>query len=354
MPNNKRIKDLLLREYVDSLTGSRFSIVSDETDAYFVVDLQGDFIFASPCCKQLFGRSSSELTGMNLYDFLPSGKISIAQETAQSFELPAGMQPNGQAEVSMLMFPIFYHRELIGKFVLLNDITNLNRIETQNNLEQSILSEKLTAAGHLAAGIAHEIRNPITAIKGFLKLMKGNRADADRFYDVVFGEINRIEVIITELLLLAKPSQIKMERLNVRTLLDQTTKLMEPQALLRSVEISRHDGLRNPEIFADENQIKQVLINLMKNAIEAMADGGALRIEAENIDDAVRIRVVDNGPGIPEDVLGRIGEPFFTTKEGGTGLGVLVSKQIIENHLGRFAIQSGKDGTCVEIVLPQI
>ena len=265
-------------------------------------------------------------------------------------------------EVNVTTLPIFSNNEQIGKYVVIKDISAIKRRrkqrdlyleEKRKNLELSIQVEKLSVTGQLAAGIAHEIRNPVTAIKGFLQLINDGHVTINKYYPVINSEINRIETIINELLILAKPYNKSYQKEDICTILQQVIHLMESQALLNNIEIECRLTEEKTKVICDSNQMKQVFINIIKNAIEAMPNGGKLYIETNIIGDSfVQIGVIDNGFGIPEDLLNRIGEPFFSTKENGTGLGIVVSKQIIEEHKGCFEINTSSQGTCIEVTLP--
>lgn len=214
------------------------------------------------------------------------------------------------------------------------------------------ISEKQAVAGQLAAGVAHEIRNPITAIKGFLKLIRVEQEKPSSYFSIIESEIERIEVILRELMVLAKPSDLKYERLCIDSVIKKVLTLMESQALLNNIEVEHNLQFSNIDILGDENQLKQVFVNYIKNAIEAMPHGGKLLIEGIQCDQKVCIRIVDEGGGIPPEVQARMGEPFFTTKENGTGLGMIVSSQIIKEHKGSLRILSSCEGTRIEVIFP--
>jgi two-component system, sporulation sensor kinase A len=154
-------------------------------------------------------------------------------------------------------------------------------------------------------------------------------------------------------MVLATPIKKKYEKLTIRLLLEQVLALMESQVLLNNIQVEKRYNLKEESIFGDENQLKQVFINYIKNAIEAMPDGGKLVVEGSMYaNENVQIRIIDQGCGIPADIIDRISEPFYTTKENGTGLGMPVSYQIIEEHKGKINIKSSTDGTCIEVNLP--
>ena len=234
--------------------------------------------------------------------------------------------------------------------VILRDISERKQTE-----ELMLKSEKLSIAGQLAAGIAHEIRNPLTAIKGFLQLMKPTMEENEHYFEIVFSELSRIELILSELLMLAKPQQNAVkERVNLKKIISEVTALLETQANLKGIFIKtdyEHDSMY---INGDQNQLKQVFINLIKNAVESMPDGGTVHIIMTEDEYSVNVTVKDEGDGIPENVLKRIGEPFLTTKEKGTGLGLMVTFNLIKNHQGAIQVDSNPDrGTAFHITFPK-
>lgn len=234
--------------------------------------------------------------------------------------------------------------------VILRDISERKQTE-----ELMLKSEKLSIAGQLAAGIAHEIRNPLTAIKGFLQLMKPTMEENEHYFEIVFSELSRIELILSELLMLAKPQQNAVkERVNLKKIISEVTALLETQANLKGIFIKtdyEHDSMY---INGDQNQLKQVFINLIKNAVESMPDGGTVHIIMTEDEYSVNVTVKDEGDGIPENVLKRIGEQFLTTKEKGTGLGLMVTFNLIKNHQGAIQVDSKPDrGTAFHITFPK-
>ncbi|MBM6619654.1 ATP-binding protein [Bacillus suaedaesalsae] len=217
-----------------------------------------------------------------------------------------------------------------------------------------IKSEKLSIAGELAAGIAHEIRNPITSIKGFLQLMQSSEYEKEIYFDIMSSEINRIELILSELLMLAKPQATQTAPRDVTMILEDVVALMQPEAILKNVHIQVMAEIEQAVVDCEENQLKQVFINFIKNAIEAMPDGGVLNIIVTNSSsNELSLQFTDQGCGIPEELISKLGQPFYTTKEKGTGLGFMVSKRIIENHHGTVDIHSKlNEGTTIEVKLP--
>ncbi len=219
--------------------------------------------------------------------------------------------------------------------------------------EMMIKSEKLAIAGQLAVGVAHEIRNPLTSLKGFVHLMKNGESGNIKYLDVMTSELNRIELIVSEMLVLAKPQAISFKMKDLNDIMQDVIALIEPQANMNNIEIDLKNDLQNVLVECDENQLKQVFINTLKNALEAMPNGGKINVWIKQMEDRILVRIVDYGCGIPKERMSKLGEPFYTTKEKGTGLGLMISHKIIENHQGCMNIDSEVDkGTVVDIMLP--
>ncbi|WP_409253032.1 ATP-binding protein [Bacillus sp. SCS-153A] len=218
-------------------------------------------------------------------------------------------------------------------------------------------AEKLNTLGELAASIAHEVRNPLTVVKGFLQLMKGQEKqqnDNYKYLSLVLSELARAEAIINDYLNFAKPQFEKIERLDLSVTLSDVVALLHPLAIKQGVEL--HSDLEEGVyLFTDRNQIKQALVNIIKNAIEATDHGGRIDVSLKSEGQEAGITVKDNGKGMTKEQLSRIGTLFYTTKDKGTGLGTMVSLRIIEAMEGKLTYHSepGK-GTEVKISLPLV
>jgi len=233
--------------------------------------------------------------------------------------------------------------------VIIRDIS-----ERKKNEELLINSEKLYVAGQLAAGIAHEIRNPLTSLKGFIQLLSSGRGNIDHFYDIMKTELIRIDSIVSELLMLSKPQVYEFVHKDAYQMMTDTVNLLETQAILHNVIIELHADHRPLWVCGVENQLKQAFINVLKNAIEAMHNGGSVTINMSlDPDLGVLIRIKDEGAGMPAQQLSKIGQPFYTTKDKGTGLGLMVTYKIINNHQGHITAESELGvGTTFIIQLP--
>ncbi|MEH7375790.1 ATP-binding protein [Neobacillus drentensis] len=251
-------------------------------------------------------------------------------------------------EVSSL-FIVFGGKEAvlsIGK-----DITEKME-ETERLLQKS---EKLALLGQMAAGIAHEIRNPLTSIKGFIQLLRTNTRK-EEYFDILLTELDRINDIVGEFLVLAKPTAAVYKTQDIKILLMDVVTLINNQSLLNNVQIFVEYDNDLPLISCEENQLKQVFLNLLKNAIEAMPKGGNINVYVMKKEDGkISVQIIDQGVGIPEERISTLGEPFYTTKEKGTGLGLMTCYKIIEGHNGELNIYSKiNEGTTIEIILPTI
>ncbi|WP_066056633.1 ATP-binding protein [Robertmurraya korlensis] len=347
----------LLKEFIDTSIKKDFSILSKSKDTFLVICSQGNIKYASQPSEDLFGYLTNHLQRLGLKDLFDTAVLNeehsffegFSQGKRMTFESRIMEKSRKTIDVIVTSLPIYLKDQLIGSYIILEpSIIKKDNNEVIDQLAQ--LSEKRATAGHLAAGIAHEIRNPITAIKGFLRLLKDEYEGNEIYYGVIDSEIERIELILKELMVLAKPNKQKYEKVNIQLLLDQVVTLMESHALLNNIQLLKNYHLDNALLMGDNNQLKQVFINYIKNAIEAMPAGGNIHIEGRVLTDlSIEVTIIDEGSGMQKEVLDRVGELFFTTKENGTGLGMLVSQQIIKEHKGTILIKSNSGGTCIKV-----
>ncbi|MCM3664234.1 PAS domain S-box protein [Mesobacillus subterraneus] len=231
-----------------------------------------------------------------------------------------------------------------------NDITEKKKSE-----EMLHRQDKLAAVGQLAAGVAHEIRNPLTSMKGYAEFLQLDEKDPQRqeFIEIILDEIDRVNNIVEEFMVLAKPKAVELEERNIIPIVQNVVSMLKFEARKRNVKLEFDTVEEIVQIECDENRLKQVFLNFMKNGIEAMPDGGDLRVKAEIHDENIVISIQDTGVGIPPETLKKIGEPFYTTKKNGNGLGLMVSFKIIESHNGKVYIESEQNkGTTFKILLP--
>lgn len=335
------------------------SIFNYTTDGIVLFDLDATILNVNPAFEKMTGWNKQELiearhplTPLDELEYVMKCFRDVASGTVPFIEYRGKKirKDGSHIDVIATLSPI---KDDDGKIIaitgLAKDITEF--LKTQEFLHQS---EKLSAVGQLAAGIAHEIRNPLTSLKGFLKLLSPFSNDLiARYISIMENELDRIEQITSELLVLAKPQPSVFKLSNPVELLCHVLTLLESQSNMNNIKIITTFDSHTSIVSCNENQLKQVFLNVIKNAIEAMPSGGILHIYTKMHDQTIVFQIVDNGPGIPQEQLRKIGRPFFSTKDSGTGLGLLVSQRIIKNHQGVMNISSvvGK-GTSVFIALP--
>jgi signal transduction histidine kinase len=242
-------------------------------------------------------------------------------------------------------------------------IEDVDQTQTQLQLsrEHLLQSEKLAMVGKLAAGVAHSIRNPMTSVK--MRLFSLQRtlqlsATQKEDFDVISEEIRHIDAIVRNFLEFSRPPKLKIQKISPSDVVDMAIQLLRHRIESYHVGVELYRKTRLPQIEGDAEQLKEVLVNLIVNACEAMPDGGQIIIqEEEGVTDplgrVVVIRVSDNGPGIPDSILDKVFQPFFSSKEEGTGLGLSIATRIIEDHRGWLHVKAreGK-GTTFTITLP--
>jgi signal transduction histidine kinase len=224
----------------------------------------------------------------------------------------------------------------------------------------------MSAMGGLALNLAHEIRNPLNAAVLQLHLLGRNidkleadettRAALHKRTEIVGDEIGRLNRLLTEFLELARPRVIAREPVHIGRLVDDVLDLERESAAARKIRFERAIPADGCLAIGDREKLKQVVINLVVNALEAMKDGGTLTARVTSTPERVTIAICDTGPGIPPDVLANVFDPFFTTKEAGTGLGLSIVRKIVDAHAGEVRIETergGQDqGTCVVVSIP--
>lgn len=308
--------------------------------------------------------------------------VPVGPETPQTVETMAKLE----AEISL---PIVSKEKLIGilnlgqkedktiysneDLELLSTLTNQAAIAIENarlyeNLKQSQdtlrRADRLSSLGLLTAGLAHEIRNPLVAIRTFTQLLPERYDDAEfreGFQGLALKEVDRICGLVNDLLSFARPSKPNVAPENVSDVVDNISRILETQAKEKGVGIAREFGENLPKVWIDREQMKQVFMNLILNAIQAMKEGGSISIATRCIDrngaepagKFVQIEIRDTGIGIPEESLQHIFDPFFTSKDEGSGLGLAVSHQIVQEHGGFVTVEStvGK-GTAFFVHVP--
>ncbi len=230
--------------------------------------------------------------------------------------------------------------------------------EIKRTQEKLFHAEKLAYVGQLASSVVHEVRNPITAIKTFVEYLPDKFRAQDmgfleRFEAIVPREVQRIENLVRELLDLAKPRQMKKKEIKVAEIVNRTLGLLKDNIQLRGIHLENQCLTDDDRILGDEEQIQQVMLNLILNALDAMQKGGTLSVKVSREDNRIMAAVRDTGCGISPEALKLLFTPFHTTKKNGVGLGLIVTQEIVKQHGGEIQVQSAPGrGTQFSIILP--
>ena len=338
---------------------SKYRLIAENTsDLIMVMDKEHSLTYFSPSHEIVLGYQCCELEAVKLCRFIHPNDVEMFKSTldrmfenkeSESFEFRLSHKNGHWIEFESRCVPVKEHHGDTEHIVIISrDISERKKAE-----EILLQSEKLSIVGELAAGVAHEIRNPLTTIKGFLQLYKWENR-ADEINDLLLSELARIETITSEMLTLGKPQAVQLHHTNLKELVENTLELLSPQALLQNIQFKLYVEEELFDITGEKNQLKQVFLNVLKNAIEAMPDGGNIHISLQKgeLGECI-LSVQDEGCGIPEELLPRLGEPFYSLKEKGTGLGLMICNKIIKQHHGSITYQSkAQQGTLVEIKLP--
>src|SRR5216684_7843569 len=240
--------------------------------------------------------------------------------------------------------------------MILRDIT-----ESRRSTQQTIESERFNALTLLAAGVAHEIGNPLNSLHIHLQLMERNvrkldgpvKAELQESIDIARGEISRLDSIVSQFLRAIRPSKPQLRPENINALVEEAVRFLQPEIKDRDIVVEQELRSDLPLIELDRDQMKQAFYNVIKNSFEAMKRRGILRIRTDMDESHVIVRFTDTGGGISPDNLSRVFEPYFTTKTSGTGLGLLIVRRIIREHGGELSIESReRKGLTLTIRLP--
>jgi signal transduction histidine kinase len=233
-----------------------------------------------------------------------------------------------------------------GLFVVLIDITDSKASEKQRQQ-----FEKLHIIGEMAAGVAHEVRNPMTTVKGFLQLMAAENEN-EKFisrYNLMIGELNRVNDIITQFLDIAKDKPESLEHCSLNHVINAVLPLLETRALKEGKLLELHLSEDLPDLKIDKDEIRQLLLNLINNSLDAMDSGKTIEITTFKNNEHVVLSIKDEGSGIPPDIFDEITNPFFTTKETGTGLGIPICFSIAKRNNAKIDFTSSSEGTTFNI-----
>ncbi len=326
-------------------------VIASMANGLISINAQGLIVSYNDLAVELLGLDESEIRGMDLksvLDFESTG-INNTLTTCQSVidrEINHRIGSEKFVPLAVSVTPIFEAEDqCAGAVIILRDLGEIKKLE-----EKVRRSEKLVAIGKLAAGVAHEIRNPLSSIRGFAQFLRYALKDRpqDREYaETMVTEVDRIDTVVTDLLTFARPMMAERAPTDLNELVSHTVRLAQEDARSREVTIKVDMAPDLNEVLLDADQITQALLNLLLNALHAVKNGGNIHLGACKIDsnnERLRLWVEDDGHGISKDTLNKIFDPFFTTREKGTGLGLPIVHKIVENHNGEIRVESPVPG----------
>lgn len=330
------------------------SIVAFTNESGIITSVNDKFCEISKYSREeLIGQNHSMInSGVHSKDFFKNLWSTIGKGEVWKGEICNRAKDDSTYWVDTTIIPFLNESGKPYQYLAIrNDITEKKKTE-----EFLHRQDKLATVGQLAAGVAHEIRNPLTSIRGYTEFLQMDETRKERleYYDIILDEIDRVNNIVEDFMMLAKPNAFVLEEKNVLQIIKDVLSLFEFEAKKKNIYITFEYSTDIILINCDENRLKQVFINFVKNAIEAMPNGGNLTIQAKEVESQVHIYVTDTGIGIPVEKLKRIGEPFYTTKKNGNGLGLMVTFHIIESHSGKISVESELNkGTTFHIEFPR-
>jgi PAS domain S-box-containing protein len=339
-----------LRKAYDQIETYTGSILTNMTDAVLAINREGKITLFNREAERLFGIGVDEALNKPCEeispDLCPILNKTIQQETIlQNHELSLTIEKKQY----IVWLSVAFLKEQDTAFAVIKDITRQKKLEA--NLKRI---DQLTAMGQLASGVAHEIRNPLNSISMIAQRLhrefepRTDENEYEKLANTMVNESRRINSIIQQFLQFARPSKLQLEKNNICEIIDEITTLIKTEAREKELNIqTRCDHV--PEIMMDRGKFQQVLLNLVRNSMDACSRGGEIKINVEQEDNELIVSISDTGKGIPKDQLSKIFNLYFTTKENGTGLGLSIVQQIISQHNGTIEVrsQAGKGTTFI-------
>jgi two-component system sensor histidine kinase HydH len=349
----------LVNKTLNTMTTYATNVVENMPDGLISIDAEAEIVTVNNRVREIFGlRGVSDQRRELKKNFLPFATplLDSLQQNGivleQEMEYPLKKGGSIPLAVSAARL-ISDDEEDLGTVFILRDLREIKALQ-----ERVTRSERLAALGSLAAGVAHEIRNPLSSIKGFAQffLKKNPPGSTDHKYsEVMIQEVERLDRVISNLLDYANPKVPAQEQTSLADIIHRSIALITDDATSKKVDMTVEIEENIPPVKVDKDQITQVLLNIALNGLDAMKQGGKLAIRSfmDVERKCVIIEIEDTGHGIPEEELSRIFDPFYTTKKTGTGLGLAIAHRIVENHGGTLSVKStGTSGTTFRITVP--
>jgi two-component system, sporulation sensor kinase E len=338
-----------------------FDMVMDSMASGIVVlDGASHVLLANKASERLIPMDRADLLEGPIWDAVSDQEIAEflkdrLEKQERVTERDFALEESGPRIVSISILPLVASGEIHGSLLTIEDVT-----ERRANDARLRRAESLAALTTLTAGVAHEIKNPLASIGIHLQLMqkqlKGREevraADLKQYLDIVGEEVDRLNMIVVDYLMAVRPTEGQLEPGDINEVIRDITAFLQFELKEAHVELIEEFS-EIPQIELDEKSLKQALLNLIKNAIEAMPRGGTLWIGTSRQRDRVTVKIRDTGVGIPGDLVGKIFEPYFTTKDSSSGLGLTVVYKIMKEHHGEVSVSSHEgEGTTFTLTFP--
>lgn len=346
--------------YTDDLKQMNFELESSKlkiikimegiSDGFYALDRHWQFTFVNNETQKVIGEGNTDLLGKNIWEVFPQVRGSLtydklqeamSQDESVHWESEGFITPDLHYEYHAYPFKD-------GLTVFFRDITELKRQQ-----QELARLERFNLIGQLAAGISHEIRNPLTTVKGFLQIFcsKSKYEQDKEHMDLMVSEIDRANEIIADFLSLAKANLDNTKPQDINGIINKLFPMLQADAYNNNKEVI-FDLSILPDIMINENEIRQLILNLVRNGLEVTPDHGRVVISTYLQEDKVVLAIKDQGTGIPQEIQEKIGTPFFTTKATGTGLGLAISMGIAQRHKAIFDFKTGDNGTVFYTIFP--
>ncbi|HTZ40777.1 MAG TPA: ATP-binding protein, partial [Syntrophales bacterium] len=346
------------RRNIEELHNFHQSVLDASPDLILLLDADGTVRYMSRDIDAERGLTAERLKGKHFSQFVSPERRELLEQrwdeirrgNLKPFEIEATDRDGNRRNLLLTARPIKGTDRLL---VLQRDITDFKELENRY-----FESQKLAAVGQLSAGIAHEVRNPLSSIKMSLQILEKrmNPAGNDlKRFQIARKEVEHLEKLVSDILVFARPTEPEMHLADLGMCLESALAMAEREVEKKRIQVQMQFDDRIPPLSFDSSMMQQAFLNLFLNAIDAMEDNGVLTIRAGLAEGTgqVRIEIVDNGAGIDEASLPHVFNPFFTTKKYGTGLGLSQVKKIVDQHRGSVEVQSRRgEGTKVIVLLP--
>ncbi|MFE1243038.1 ATP-binding protein [Fictibacillus sp. NPDC058756] len=351
----------MVQQRIDLLESEhRYNSLFDlNPEGVFVIGPNRNFIKANQSIEMITGYTFEELQKMPYTDLLKETEVEnslaflkrVMQGETIKHPLTIYHKNGNEVELEITSIPYSIKNNITAVIGIAKDMTAV-----KESLEYKQRAQTLAYVGELAAGLAHEIRNPLTSIKGFAQLFKSQGAtnESDHFLGIMLRETERINFIISQLMILARPHMIIKKDHDLNTLINRSLKFLDDEGDFHSTTFQLNLPDHPVYFNCEENLMTQLFLNVLKNSLEAIPSWGTITVTLTYSDESIQISINDDGPGIPDDILPMLGQPFYTTKESNPGLGLMICYQIVENHGGKIHIESKEGcGTTVSMEFPR-